>query len=99
MRLLELLFASDSYAILRCMDTSFISEASRRMGGQAALARAINVPAAMVWQWIDGRRPVPGKHCIPIERATGVSRHDLRGDIFGPKLPVFIPENERRVAS
>lgn len=54
-------------------------------GGQTALAKAINVTPPLVWQWLHGRRPVSGRHCIPIERVTegAVTRGQLRPDIFG----------------
>lgn len=61
-----------------------ITEAvSRTEGGQAALARALGVTPQAVSQWVKGTRPVPPRHAIAIELATGVSRHDLRPDIFG----------------
>ena len=70
------------------MNMTPIRKAIEAAGGQSALARLIEVPVAMVWQWSRGLRPVPGKHCIPIEQATRgeVTRHDLRADIFGPAL-------------
>lgn len=66
--------------------TLAIKRAVEAVGSQAALSRAICAPPALVWQWLDGRRPVAPKHCIPIETATAgaVTRHDLRPDIFGP---------------
>lgn len=67
------------------MDTQTICNAIRHVGGQAEMARRIDVPVAMVWQWSKGLRPIPSKHCIPIERATNgaVTRYDLRPDVFG----------------
>ena len=52
-------------------------------GGQAALARLLGVSPQAVNQWVTGVRPVPPKHAIAIEKATGTSRFDLRPDIFG----------------
>jgi DNA-binding transcriptional regulator YdaS (Cro superfamily) len=48
----------------------------------SALARAIGVPAALVYQWKTGIRPISTDHCAAIEMATGgkVSRRDLRPD-------------------
>jgi DNA-binding transcriptional regulator YdaS (Cro superfamily) len=61
-----------------------ITEAvSRTEGGQAALARALGVTPQAVSQWVKGTRPVPPRHALAIELATGVSRHDLRPDVFG----------------
>lgn len=67
-----------------------ITNAIEAAGGQSALAKAINVTPPMVWQWINGLRPVPAHHCIPIEEATGgkVTRYDLRPDVFGTKKKV-----------
>lgn len=53
-------------------------------GGQAGLARALDVTPQFVSQWVTGRRPVPPKTAIAIEARFGVSRHELRPDIFGP---------------
>jgi DNA-binding transcriptional regulator YdaS (Cro superfamily) len=71
------------------MSTASIGRAVDLCGTQASLARAINVPPALVWQWVNGRRPVAAKHCIGIEDATAgaVTRYDLRPDVFGPKPP------------
>jgi DNA-binding transcriptional regulator YdaS (Cro superfamily) len=69
------------------MDTlSAIQKAVDAVGSQAALAKAIGVPPALVWQWLNSRRPVAAQHCIPIEAATAgaVTRYDLRPDVFGP---------------
>ncbi|MGH8816076.1 MAG: transcriptional regulator [Achromobacter pestifer] len=46
----------------------------------AALALRVCVSPALIYQWRTGRRPVPVKHCAPIEQATGgaVTRRDLR---------------------
>lgn len=67
------------------MDTTYIKKAIAAAEGQAALARAIKVNSQVVWQWADGRRPVPAHHCIAIEAAAKgeVTRHQLRPDVFG----------------
>lgn len=53
---------------------------------QSDIARRINVPPALVWQWINGVRPISAKHAIPIEQATDgeVPRHVTRPDIYPP---------------
>lgn len=67
------------------MDKTPIQKAIEAAGGQAALARAIKVQSQVVWQWADGRRPVPAHHCLAIEKACkeAVTRYELRGDVFG----------------
>lgn len=52
-------------------------------GGQAAMARLLGVKPQAVNQWARGRRPIPARHVLAIEAATGVSRHVLRPDVFG----------------
>ena len=50
-----------------------------------ALGKQIGVSQQRVWAWLnklDGK--VSPEFCLPIEEATGVSRHDLRPDVFGP---------------
>lgn len=67
------------------MNTTPIQKAIDAAGGQASLARAIKVKSQVVWQWADGRRPVPAHHCLAIEQAAKgeVTRYDLRPDVFG----------------
>jgi DNA-binding transcriptional regulator YdaS (Cro superfamily) len=66
---------------------ALIRRAIETAGGQKALADAIQVAPAFVWQWANAKRPVPAHHCLAIEAATRavVTRHDLRPDVFGPK--------------
>ncbi len=56
----------------------------RHGAGQAGIARLLGVTPQAVSQWVNGSRPVPPKHALAIEAATGVSRHELRPDVFGP---------------
>jgi len=50
---------------------------------QAAVARHLGVTPQAVHQWIKGTRPVPPRLALQIESDTGVSRHELRPDVFG----------------
>lgn len=60
--------------------TDQVKRACDAAGGQAALARALGVSPAAVAHWCSGARPLPIRHIMPIERATGgaVTRRDLR---------------------
>lgn len=67
-------------ALQRAIDTA---------GGQAALARVLStesrtVKQGHVWSWLNRTRKVPAEYVLPIESHTGVSRHDLAPDVFGP---------------
>lgn len=48
-------------------------------GRRSELAKALNISAAALSVW----RNVPPEHVLKIEALTGVSRHDLRPDVFG----------------
>ena len=49
---------------------------------KAEFARAINVSAALLHQWLEGIRPVAIQHCPTIEKQTcgKVTRKELRPD-------------------
>jgi transcriptional regulator with XRE-family HTH domain len=45
-----------------------------------ALAEAIGVDRTTIWRWEKGRVPI--SRLSDVERVTGISRRDLRPDIF-----------------
>lgn len=49
-------------------------------GRQISLARALEITPGAVSQWDR----VPAERVLDIERLTGISRHDLRPDLYGP---------------
>ena len=49
-------------------------------GRRVALADGLNISPGAVSQWDR----VPAERVLEIERLTGISRHDLRPDVFGP---------------
>lgn len=59
-----------------------LKKAIKIAGGQSALARLIGVQQEHVWYWLHKSGKVSPIQVIPIEKATGVSRHDLRPDIY-----------------
>lgn len=66
-------------------EPSPLEVAIAKVGGQKALATALGrVTPQAVNQWVRDGRP-PAKRVLAIEAATGVSRHLLRPDIFGPE--------------
>lgn len=50
------------------------------VGNMAKLARALGVTHAAVWQWDRAR--IPATRVLQVERITGISRHDLRPDLY-----------------
>ena len=53
---------------------------------QAEMARRLGVTPALIWQWLNGTRPIAAEKVIPIEEATdgACPRHELRPDIYPP---------------
>lgn len=64
------------------LQPSPLQTAIERAGGQVALAALCNVTPQAVNQWAIKGKPPAGRVLV-IEEATGVSRHELRPDIFG----------------
>ncbi len=55
----------------------------KRIGGKAALARAIGVSHQTITYWTR----VPPIRVLAVEKATGISREILRPDIYPPEKP------------
>lgn len=68
-----------------------ISEAIGNVGGLSATARLLGIERYQtVQQWITAGQ-VPAQFCVPLEQASGVSRHKLRpkdGRLIWPDLRV-----------
>lgn len=60
---------------------SSIEKAVQVSGSQSALARSVNVTPQAVQQWVKSGR-VSHKKVIAVEAATGVSREELRPDMY-----------------
>ena len=57
-----------------------LAKAKDAVGGNTGLARAMSggITPQAVSQW----KQVPAERVLDVERATGVSRHDLRPDLY-----------------
>ena len=59
-----------------------IKEAVKAMDGNASkLAREAKVPRQCLYLWDR----VPAEHVLTLERVTGISRHRMRPDVYGPE--------------
>lgn len=58
-----------------------IQRAAQLAGGQSALARKLGCTSQAISKMCSTGR-VPAERVIPIEAATGVSRHELRPDLY-----------------
>lgn len=59
-----------------------LQQAVELAGSQAEIARIAGVSTTAVWKWVQSSKRVPAEFVLKIEAATGVSRHDLRPDIY-----------------
>lgn len=55
-----------------------LQSAIKKAGGFSALAKAIGTSRQRIWQW----KIVPAEIVLAVEGATGISRHQLRPDIY-----------------
>lgn len=67
-----------------------LEKAIESAGTQAKLAAALSTPEKPikqqnVWNWLRRDKKVPPDMAVPIERATGVPRHELCPDVFPPE--------------
>lgn len=74
--------------IIEAMSTLLKSWRGDRPAEDVAATLGVTVP---MWsRWENGRRPIPPGRVLTLERVTGISRHTLRPDVFGPA-----PDKER----
>ena len=70
------------------------------VGSQAAMARLVGVRQPSVWRWLHKGQALPPEHVLAVEAATGVSKHDLRPDIYprtgetAPPAPATVDQFE-----
>jgi len=71
-----------SLMLSRLTPQQALDDAIVALGSQAALARLCEVSQPSVFKWLKKRKPLPPQHVLKVEAATGISRHDLRPDIY-----------------
>ena len=57
---------------------------------QAIFGRALGVSQGAVSLWLNQFKQLPAEHVLTVERLYGVSRHDLRPDIY----PRFLAKDQ-----
>src|SRR5690348_1150760 len=62
-----------------------------RAGSQSDLARICGCTPANISQLLQKRRELPAEYVLKVEAATGVSRHDLRPDLYPRGLQDDVP--------
>jgi len=67
------------------MTKSIIDYRTENAITQAALAVKLGVQAPAISKWENGK--VPPERVLDVEKITGISRHNLRPDIFGKASP------------
>jgi DNA-binding transcriptional regulator YdaS (Cro superfamily) len=64
-----------------------LRESVRLLGSQQAVADICGVTQTAVWKWLQAKKPLPAEHVLAVEAATGISRHELRPDIYPIEPP------------
>lgn len=65
------------------MSNEALKRACELAGGQKPLADRIGTTQSQVWYWLErSKKGVPAEFVLPIERETGVTRSELRPDLW-----------------
>lgn len=64
------------------MANTALERAVKQIGGQSAFARLHGVSQPTVWAWLKQGKSLPAEFVLATERETGISRHDLRPDLY-----------------
>lgn len=67
------------------------ADAVNRAGGQTDFAKLVGCTQGNIWQLLKKRSPLPAQYVLKAEAGTGVSRHDLRPDLY-PRARRRAPE-------
>lgn len=59
-----------------------LQRAVERIGTQQKFADLLGVSQPTVWRWLNQLRRLPAEYVLNVELYAGVSRHDLRPDIY-----------------
>lgn len=59
-----------------------LARAVRTVGSQSAYGRLVGRSQTWVYENLRDGKPVQAEHVLTVERETGISRHDLRPDLY-----------------
>lgn len=74
--------------IVKSMSTDGLDTAIQKAGGQTELAKLLGVRQSHISNWKNRNKRIPAGRVLEIERVTGVSRHELRPDLYPVESPV-----------
>jgi DNA-binding transcriptional regulator YdaS (Cro superfamily) len=60
-----------------------VERAAEKAGGVVSLARELGIKHTALYSWSR----VPAERVLEVERITGISRYEIRPDVFGEKAP------------
>lgn len=61
---------------------SALAQAVRAVGSQSAFGRLISRAQPTINGWLKNDVQLPGEYVLRVEAETGISRHDLRPDLY-----------------
>ena len=65
-------------ALIACRDAA---------GSDRQMARDLGTTQPTIWRWINQSKQLPAEYVLKAELLYGVSRHDLRPDIYPRNYP------------
>lgn len=63
-------------------ESSPLKRAVELVGGQVAFGALIGRTQGAISKMLSNDRPLPGEFVLTVEEATGISRHELRPDLY-----------------
>lgn len=70
---------------------SALAKAIRAVGSQTAFGELLGKRQSVVSGWLLRETPLPAEFVLKVEAATGISRHELRPDIYPLELTSGAP--------
>lgn len=67
---------------LRMTPQAALANAIEVIGTQLAMANLLGITQGAVSKWLKEGKHLPAEHVLKVEAATGISRHDLRPDLY-----------------